>query len=76
MTDAGESVTHVGTIRAPVQTVFAAWTDAAQLQRWLAPIAEADGRVGGHFRLESERPTARTSSPASIASSYPAVASS
>jgi uncharacterized protein YndB with AHSA1/START domain len=56
MTDAGESVTQVGTIRAPAQTVFAAWTDAAQLQRWLAPIANADGRVGGHFRLEVRAP--------------------
>jgi uncharacterized protein YndB with AHSA1/START domain len=36
-------VTQAGTIEAPVQAVFAAWTDAAQLQCWLAPIAEADG---------------------------------
>jgi len=49
-------VTQVGTIRAPAQTVFEAWTDAGQLQRWLAPIAEADGRVGGHFRLEVRAP--------------------
>jgi uncharacterized protein YndB with AHSA1/START domain len=56
MPDAGESATQVGTIRAPAQTVFAAWTEAAQRQRWLAPIAEADGRVGGHFRLEVRAP--------------------
>jgi len=56
MTDAGEFVTQVATIRAPAQTVFEAWTDAAQLQRWLAPIAEAEGRVGGHFRLEVRAP--------------------
>jgi uncharacterized protein YndB with AHSA1/START domain len=52
MKDLEESVTVVRTVKAPPQQVFAAWTDAAQLQRWLAPIAQADGRVGGHFRLE------------------------
>ncbi len=52
MKDLEESVAVVRTVKAPPQQVFAAWTDAAQLQRWLAPIAQADGRVGGHFRLE------------------------
>jgi uncharacterized protein YndB with AHSA1/START domain len=52
MKDLEESVTVVRTVKAPPQQVFAAWTDAAQLQRWLAPIAQADGRVGGHLRLE------------------------
>ena len=52
MKDAEESVAVVRTVKAPPQQVFAAWTDAAHLQRWLAPIAQADGRVGGHFRLE------------------------
>ncbi|MGH7343522.1 MAG: SRPBCC family protein [Candidatus Rokuibacteriota bacterium] len=52
MRNAEESVVVVRTVKAPPQQVFAAWTDAAQLQRWLAPIAQADGRVGGHFRLE------------------------
>jgi uncharacterized protein YndB with AHSA1/START domain len=52
MNDAEESVVVVRTIHAPPSKVFAAWIDAAQLQRWLAPIAQADGRVGGHFRLE------------------------
>ena len=51
-----ESVTQVRTIEAEADTVFAAWIDGAQLQRWLAPIAEADGRVGGHFRLEVRTP--------------------
>jgi uncharacterized protein YndB with AHSA1/START domain len=52
MKDVEESVAVVRTITATPQQVFAAWTDAAQLQRWLAPIAHADGRVGGRFRLE------------------------
>ncbi len=56
MAGAEESVTQAGTIKAPAQKVFAAWIDAAQLQRWLAPIAEAEGRVGGHFRLEVRTP--------------------
>src|SRR5262245_4366600 len=52
MPESGETVSLVRTIKAPAQKVFAAWTDGAQLQRWLAPIAQADGRVGGRFRLE------------------------
>jgi uncharacterized protein YndB with AHSA1/START domain len=52
MTDTEESASLVRTIQAPPQKVFAAWVDGAQLQRWLAPIAQADGRPGGHFRLE------------------------
>jgi uncharacterized protein YndB with AHSA1/START domain len=45
-----ESVSVVRTIEAPPQNVFAAWTDA--VERWLAPMVRADGRVGGRFRLE------------------------
>ncbi len=56
MTGAEESLTQTGTIKAPAPKVFAAWIDAGQLQRWLAPIAEAEGRVGGHFRLEVRTP--------------------
>ena len=52
MPESKETVSLVRTIKAPAQKVFAAWTDGAQLQRWLAPIAQADGRVGGRFRLE------------------------
>jgi Activator of Hsp90 ATPase homolog 1-like protein len=48
MHDTDESVTQVRTLEAGADKVFAAWIDAAQLQHWLAPIAEADGRVGGH----------------------------
>jgi uncharacterized protein YndB with AHSA1/START domain len=56
MSDTEESVAQVRTLEAPAQKVFAAWIDAAQLQRWLAPIAESDGRVGGRFRLEVRTP--------------------
>ena len=52
MPESEQTVSLVRTINAPAQKVFAAWTDGAQLQRWLAPIARADGRVGGRFRLE------------------------
>jgi uncharacterized protein YndB with AHSA1/START domain len=50
--DSDDTVTVVRTIGATVERVFAAWTDAALLQPWLAPAAEADPRVGGRFRLE------------------------
>lgn len=40
---------------APIDEVFAAWTDPAALSRWLSPtgraVAEVDVRVGGHFRI-------------------------
>jgi uncharacterized protein YndB with AHSA1/START domain len=51
------SITIVRTIGAPVAEVFAAWTDPALLQRWLAPgpcecvEATADARPGGRYRL-------------------------
>ena len=50
--DTNESVTLARVIHAPAQRVFEAWIDASQLQRWLAPIAQADARVDGRFRLE------------------------
>lgn len=52
MPETEESVSLIHTIKAPAQKVFTAWTDGARLQQWLAPIAQADGRVGGRFRLE------------------------
>ncbi|HEY0782201.1 MAG TPA: SRPBCC domain-containing protein, partial [Thermoanaerobaculia bacterium] len=51
------SITVVRTLEAPVADVFFAWTDAAKLQRWLAPApctvleATADPRPGGRYRL-------------------------
>ena len=44
--------------KAPVERVYAAWTDAEQIKRWFAPgdmtvpLAEADVREGGHYRVQ------------------------
>lgn len=44
--------------KAPVERVYAAWTEPAQMKRWFAPgdmsvpIAEADVRVGGRYRVQ------------------------
>ncbi len=43
-------------LAASPQQVFKAWIDPVSLRRWLAPIAEADARVGGRFRLEVSKP--------------------
>ena len=51
-----ESVCVTRRIAASPAQVFEAWTNAALLQRWLAPQAEAAVREGGHFRLEVSRP--------------------
>lgn len=43
--------------KAPVERVYAAWTDASLMRRWFAPgemtvpEAEADVRVGGRYRV-------------------------
>ena len=52
MSGSGESVSVVRRIAAAPPEVFAAWVDAAQLERWPAPIARVDGRPGGHFHPE------------------------
>jgi RNA polymerase sigma-70 factor (ECF subfamily) len=51
------------TVPAPREAVFRAWTDPAQLKRWMRPgpeglnvLAEADPRVGGRFRFEFAGP--------------------
>ena len=50
------------TIAAPAAEVFAAWTDARLLARWLAPEgcavadATADARVGGAYRIAVRDP--------------------
>ena len=55
--DEAPSITVVRTIAAPVARVFAAWTDPALLQQWLAPgfmrVVEArvDARPGGRYRV-------------------------
>ncbi len=46
------------TFKAPVERVYAAWTDAEQMKRWFAPgdmsvpMAEADVREGGRYRVQ------------------------
>ena len=51
------SITIVRTFAAPVDEVFAAWTDPDLILQWLAPApcrlleATADARVGGRYRL-------------------------
>jgi uncharacterized protein YndB with AHSA1/START domain len=51
-----DSVHVTRRLAATPERVFKAWTDATLLQRWLAPKAEADARLGGHFRLEVSKP--------------------
>jgi uncharacterized protein YndB with AHSA1/START domain len=42
---------------APIERVFAAWTDASQLSQWFGPsdeytsVADIDLRVGGNYRI-------------------------
>ncbi len=57
------------TIPAPIEKVFAAWTDPAVMVRWFAPtddyttpVAEVDLRVGGSYRVgmkHKDRPDVR-----------------
>src|SRR5215472_15443364 len=47
-----QSVHVTRRLDASPERVFEAWVNPALLERWLAPIAEVDARVGGHFRLE------------------------
>lgn len=41
---------HEGTIPAPIETVWQAWTTSEGLQSWLAPHADIDFRIGGRMR--------------------------
>lgn len=46
------------TLRAPIERVFRAWTEAAELARWFSPspnstiVASVDFRIGGEYRIE------------------------
>jgi uncharacterized protein YndB with AHSA1/START domain len=51
-----ESIRVMRRIAATPERVFRAWVDPEQLRRWLAPVAEADARAGGHFRLAVSAP--------------------
>jgi len=57
-TEAGELVlVHVVEIAAPREEVWEAYTTGAGWQRWAAPVAEVDLRVGGSIRTHYD-PTA------------------
>jgi uncharacterized protein YndB with AHSA1/START domain len=54
----GSTIRMTRSVDAPVEEVFAAWTDPALMTRWYAPtdeyttpIAEVDLRVGGNYRV-------------------------
>ncbi|MFM0075146.1 SRPBCC domain-containing protein [Paraburkholderia sediminicola] len=57
MTQEKPSLTIVRRIKAPPARVYAAWTSLELMARWWGPdagpvlSAEADPRVGGHFRV-------------------------
>lgn len=52
-TDGEKSITLTRTIEAPVEEVFAAWTDPAILEQWQAEHAEFEAFEGGAFRFET-----------------------
>jgi len=59
MTDTSLRLTR--TIRADLATVFEAWTEPAQLNRWSAPEGmtietEVDLRIGGRYRIRMKSP--------------------
>lgn len=53
MPDPEHSATIVRVINAPVNELYAAWTEPMIMRRWLATVVEADVRVGGTFRIEN-----------------------
>lgn len=56
VTDVKPSLTIKRRFNAPPEKVFAAWTDAEKVKRWMGPgevkvlSAESDARSGGHYR--------------------------
>ena len=58
MNAVAERLVITRTFKAPVERVYAAWTDAEQIKRWFAPgdmsvpAAEADVRKGGRYRVQ------------------------
>ena len=58
MNAVAEKLVITRTFNAPVERVYAAWTDAEQIKRWFAPgdmsvpEAEADARQGGRYRVQ------------------------
>jgi len=53
-TDAESQITLTRTIDAPVEDVFAAWTDPALLEQWQADEVETEPFEGGHYRYVIE----------------------
>lgn len=51
--DNEKSITLTRTIDAPVEELFAAWTDPALLEQWQAKHAEFEPFEGGTFRFEA-----------------------
>lgn len=51
--DTDKSITLTRTIDAPVEEVFAAWTDAALLEQWQAETVDFEAFEGGAFRFET-----------------------
>lgn len=51
--DADKSITLTRVIDAPVEEVFAAWTDPALLEQWQAEHVDFEAFEGGVFRYES-----------------------
>ena len=56
------SLTIKRRLKVPPAKVFAAWTDAEKIKRWMGPggftvpQAESDARVGGRYRIVMHRP--------------------
>lgn len=51
--DIDKSISITRTIEAPVEEVFAAWTDPALLEQWQAEHVEFEAFEGGSFRFET-----------------------
>jgi len=60
------SLTIKRRLKAPPAKVFAAWTDAEKIKRWMGPggftvpQAESDARVGGRYRIVMLSPAGET----------------
>jgi uncharacterized protein YndB with AHSA1/START domain len=48
------SVTVSRVIGASPEELYAAWTDCAEMGRWMGKVVEASGKVGGRYRIEHD----------------------
>jgi uncharacterized protein YndB with AHSA1/START domain len=48
------SVTVSRVVDASPDTLYAAWTDQAGMERWMGKVTQADARVGGGYRIEHQ----------------------